>query len=59
MSGQVVSEPYRDEDWSGKGRITYYADTATERFSRTGSACITCTTFSRVTGISKTTARTT
>lgn len=26
MSGQVVSEPYRDEDWSGKGRITYYAD---------------------------------
>lgn len=40
MSGQVVSEPYRSEDWSGKGRTT-------------------CTTFSRVTGISKTTARAT
>ena len=46
-------------NWSGKGRITYYADTATERFSGTGSACTTCATFSRVTGISKTTARAT
>ena len=26
MSGYVVSEPYRDEDWSGKGRETYYID---------------------------------
>jgi len=26
MSGNVISEPYRSEDWSGKGRITYYAD---------------------------------
>lgn len=26
MSGMVVSRPYRGEDWSGKGRTTYYAD---------------------------------
>ena len=26
MSGTVTSEPYRGEDWSGKGRVTYYAD---------------------------------
>lgn len=25
-SGTVTSEPYRSEDWSGKGRITYYVD---------------------------------
>lgn len=25
-SGVVTSEPYRSEDWSGKGRITYYVD---------------------------------
>lgn len=25
-SGFVTSEPYRDEDWSGKGRVVYYAD---------------------------------
>ena len=24
MSGEFSSEPYRDEDWSGKGRETYY-----------------------------------
>jgi len=26
MSGTVTSEPYRGQDWSGKGRVTYYAD---------------------------------
>ena len=25
-SGKITSEPYRDEDWSGKGRETYYVD---------------------------------
>ena len=25
-SGTITSEPYRDEDWSGKGRETYYVD---------------------------------
>ena len=25
-SGIVTSEPYKDEDWSGKGRETYYVD---------------------------------
>lgn len=25
-SGVVTSEPYKSEDWSGKGRITYYVD---------------------------------
>ncbi len=24
MAGTFISEPYRDEDWSGKGRETYY-----------------------------------
>lgn len=24
--GEITSEPYRDEDWSGKGRETYYVD---------------------------------
>ena len=26
MSGRIVSEPYHDEDWSGKGRMTYYVN---------------------------------
>ena len=26
MSGRFRSEPYRDEDWSGKGREVYYMD---------------------------------
>lgn len=26
MAGTVISNPYKDEDWSGKGRETYYAD---------------------------------
>ena len=26
MVGTFASEPYQDEDWSGKGRVTYYAD---------------------------------
>jgi hypothetical protein len=26
MSGRVVSEPYHDEDWSGKGRMIYYVN---------------------------------
>jgi hypothetical protein len=26
MSGYFSSNPYRDEDWSGKGRVTYYMD---------------------------------
>lgn len=26
MSGHFASEPYRDEDWSGRGRTTYYMD---------------------------------
>lgn len=26
MSGRFSSEPYRDEDWSGKGREVYYMD---------------------------------
>lgn len=26
MSGTVTSEPYQGEDWSGKGRKTFYAD---------------------------------
>ena len=26
MSGRFYSEPYRDEDWSGKGREVYYMD---------------------------------
>ena len=26
MSGRFCSEPYRDEDWSGKGREVYYMD---------------------------------
>ena len=25
-SGTITSEPYKDEDWSGKGRETYYVD---------------------------------
>jgi hypothetical protein len=25
-SGKITSEPYKDEDWSGKGRETYYVD---------------------------------
>lgn len=25
-SGYITSEPYRDEDWSGRGREVYYAD---------------------------------
>ena len=26
MSGYFSSEPYKDEDWSGRGRVTYYLD---------------------------------
>lgn len=26
MSGYFASEPYKDEDWSGRGRVTYYMD---------------------------------
>lgn len=26
MSGNIASNPYRGEDWSGKGRTTFYAD---------------------------------
>lgn len=26
MSGYFSSEPYKDEDWSGRGRLTYYMD---------------------------------
>lgn len=26
MSGKIVSEPYCDKDWSGKGRTTYYVN---------------------------------
>ena len=26
MQGHFVSEPYAGEDWSGKGRLTYYID---------------------------------
>lgn len=26
MSGVFTSEPYQDEDWSGKGRTTFYMD---------------------------------
>ena len=26
MSGYFSSEPYKDEDWSGRGRVTYYMD---------------------------------
>ncbi len=26
MSGKIVSEPYHEEDWSGKGRMTYYVN---------------------------------
>lgn len=26
MSGYFISEPYKGEDWSGKGRTTYYMD---------------------------------
>ncbi len=26
MSGTITSEPYRDKDWSGKGREVYYVD---------------------------------
>ena len=26
MSGYFSSDPYRDEDWSGRGRVTYYMD---------------------------------
>jgi hypothetical protein len=25
-SGKITSEPYKDEDWSGRGRETYYVD---------------------------------
>ena len=28
MSGYLVSEPYVDTDWAGKGRVVYYADIA-------------------------------
>ena len=44
MSGRIVSEPYRGEDWSGKGRTTYYANIVpdflvdTERGPRLGIA---------------------
>ena len=26
MAGEIISEPYVDEDWSGKGRVTHYVD---------------------------------
>ena len=26
MSGYFASDPYKGEDWSGKGRVTYYMD---------------------------------
>ena len=26
MSGKIVSDPYHDEDWSGKERMTYYVN---------------------------------
>lgn len=26
MSGVIMSKPYRGEDWSGKGRTTYYVN---------------------------------
>ncbi len=26
MSGYFSSDPYKDEDWSGRGRVTYYMD---------------------------------
>lgn len=26
MAGSIMSEPYKDEDWSGKGREVYYSD---------------------------------
>lgn len=26
MSGYFSSDPYQDEDWSGRGRVTYYMD---------------------------------
>ena len=26
MSGYFSSDPYRDQDWSGRGRVTYYMD---------------------------------
>lgn len=28
MSGYIVSEPYVDKDWSGKGNVVYYCDIA-------------------------------
>lgn len=28
MSGYIVSEPYVDKDWSGKGNVVYYTDIA-------------------------------
>lgn len=28
MSGYLVSDPYIDKDWTGKGRVVYYADIA-------------------------------
>ncbi len=32
MSGRVISEPYHDEDWSGKGRMTYYVNLLPDLF---------------------------
>lgn len=26
MSGKFISDPYQGEDWSGRGRVTYYMD---------------------------------
>lgn len=30
MSGYFISEPYRGEDWSGRGRVTFYMDMAAD-----------------------------
>lgn len=30
MSGYFSSNPYKDEDWSGRGRITYYMNLASD-----------------------------
>ncbi len=33
MAGTIISEPYTDEDWSGRGRQVYYADLDIEYLS--------------------------
>lgn len=40
MAGEIISEPYVDEDWSGKGRVTHYVDIRLEQMMHPEAATI-------------------